>query len=60
MRHTDDQTVFTQTIRDYLYNHSETYDPRHDLNPAREAIRAAVRDYMRLFGSSGQEKGGRV
>ncbi|WP_397376338.1 hypothetical protein [Paenibacillus vietnamensis] len=39
---------------------TETYDPRHYLNPAREAIRAAVRDKMRIFGSSGQEKGGRV
>ncbi|WP_042162206.1 class II fructose-1,6-bisphosphate aldolase [Paenibacillus gorillae] len=57
---TDNQSAFTQAIREFLNNNPETYDPRHYLNPAREAIKAAVRDKMRLFGSTGQEKGGRV
>ncbi|MBB6734827.1 class II fructose-1,6-bisphosphate aldolase [Cohnella zeiphila] len=51
---TDNQAAFTAAIRAYLGEHPETYDPRHYLIPAREAVEAAVRAKMRLFGSSGK------
>ncbi|RXZ82888.1 class II fructose-1,6-bisphosphate aldolase [Paenibacillaceae bacterium] len=53
---TDNQIAFTQAVRDYLGDHPETYDPRHYLNPAREAIKTAVRAKMQLFGSSRREE----
>jgi len=51
---TDNQAAFTAAIRAYLGEHPETYDPRHYLIPAREAVQEAVRAKMRLFGSSGK------
>ncbi|MFF2479402.1 class II fructose-1,6-bisphosphate aldolase [Paenibacillus sp. NPDC058071] len=50
---TDNQIAFTKAVGEYLAANPETYDPRHYLNPAREAIKAAARDKMRLFGSAG-------
>jgi len=57
---TDNQIAFTQAIRAFLQENSETYDPRQYLNPAREAVKAAVREKMQLFGSLGIEKGGQL
>lgn len=53
---TDNQMACTAAIRAYLQDHPEAYDPRHYLIPAREAIKAAVKAKMRLFGSSGKKQ----
>ncbi|MFX3631243.1 MAG: class II fructose-1,6-bisphosphate aldolase [Candidatus Pristimantibacillus sp.] len=49
---TDNQTVFTEAIREFLDGHPQAYDPRNYLIPAREAIKESVKLKMRLFGSS--------
>ncbi|MBW5445553.1 class II fructose-1,6-bisphosphate aldolase [Cohnella sp. CFH 77786] len=54
---TDNQMACTSAIRSYLNEHPEAYDPRHYLNPAREAIKASVKAKMRLFGSTGKAGG---
>lgn len=51
---TDNQMACTAAIRTYLQEHPEAYDPRHYLTPAREAIKAAVKAKIRLFGSAGK------
>lgn len=51
---TDNQMAFTAAIRTYLQEHPQAYDPRHYFIPAKEAIQAAVRAKIRLFGSSGR------
>ncbi|WP_026326778.1 class II fructose-1,6-bisphosphate aldolase [Paenibacillus ginsengihumi] len=53
---TGNQMACTAAIRAYLQDHPEAYDPRHYLIPAREAIKAAVKAKMRLFGSSGKKQ----
>lgn len=53
---TDNQMACTAAIRAYLRDHPEAYDPRQYLIPAREAIKAAVKAKMRLFGSSGKKQ----
>ncbi|WP_159881262.1 class II fructose-1,6-bisphosphate aldolase [Paenibacillus puerhi] len=54
---TDNQAACTAAIRSYLNEHPQTYDPRHYLVPAREAIKASVQAKIRLFGSSGKAGG---
>ncbi|HUC91074.1 MAG TPA: class II fructose-1,6-bisphosphate aldolase [Paenibacillus sp.] len=49
---TDNQMSCTAAIRAYLEEHSAAYDPRSYLGPAREAVKAAVKEKMRLFGST--------
>ncbi|WP_019006918.1 class II fructose-1,6-bisphosphate aldolase [Cohnella laeviribosi] len=51
---TDNQMAFTAAIRTYLQEHPQAYDPRHYFIPAKEAVQAAVRAKIRLFGSSGR------
>ncbi|MDQ0871890.1 fructose-bisphosphate aldolase class II [Paenibacillus sp. V4I3] len=54
---TDNQIAFTASIRSFLNDHSEAYDPRNYLVPAREAIIASVRAKIQLFGSTGKAGG---
>jgi fructose-bisphosphate aldolase class II len=54
---TDNQMACTAAIRSYLNEHPEAYDPRNYLIPAREAIKAAVKAKIRLFGSAGRAGG---
>lgn len=49
---TDNQMSCTAAIRAYLEEHPAAYDPRSYLGPAREAVKAAVKEKMRLFGST--------
>lgn len=49
---TDNQIACTAAIRAYLEEHPAAYDPRSYLGPAREAVKAAVKEKMRLFGST--------
>jgi fructose-bisphosphate aldolase, class II len=49
---TDNQSTFTASIRSFLNQHPEAYDPRNYLIPAKDAIRETVKKKMRLFGSS--------
>jgi len=51
---TDNQMAFTAAVRSYLDNHPQVYDPRYYLGPGREAVKRAVKEKMRLFGSSGK------
>ncbi|WP_199616167.1 class II fructose-1,6-bisphosphate aldolase [Paenibacillus alkalitolerans] len=51
---TDNQMACTATIRTYLQEHPNAYDPRNYLIPAREAIQASVQAKIRLFGSAGK------
>jgi fructose-bisphosphate aldolase class II len=51
---TDNQMAFTAAVRSYLDNHPHAYDPRHYLGPGKEAVKRAVKEKMRLFGSSGK------
>ncbi|HZG85894.1 class II fructose-1,6-bisphosphate aldolase [Paenibacillus sp.] len=52
---TDNQMACTSAIRAYLEEHPEAYDPRNYMIPARDAIQAAVRAKIRLFGSAGKK-----
>ncbi|UUZ96235.1 class II fructose-1,6-bisphosphate aldolase [Paenibacillus sp. P25] len=54
---TDNQMACTATIRAYLNEHPEAYDPRNYLIPAREAIKASVKAKIRLFGCAGKAGG---
>jgi fructose-bisphosphate aldolase class II len=54
---TDNQMACTKTIRAYLADHPDAYDPRNYLIPARQAIQAQVQAKIRLFGSSGKAGG---
>lgn len=54
---TDNQIACTATIRTFLNDHPDAYDPRNYLIPAREAIIASVRSKIQLFGSSGKAGG---
>lgn len=51
---TENQIVWTQTIREQLANDSKEYDPRSYLGVAREAVKRNVKAKIRLFGSSGK------
>jgi fructose-bisphosphate aldolase class II len=52
---TDNQMACTKTIRAYLAEHPEAYDPRSYLNPAKQAIKASVKSKMQLFGCAGRQ-----
>lgn len=54
---TDNQIACTATIRTFLNDHPDAYDPRNYLIPAREAIIASVRAKIQLFGSAGKAGG---
>lgn len=51
---TDNQMACTSTIRSFLNDNPNAYDPRNYLIPAREAIKASVKSKIQLFGSSGK------
>lgn len=51
---TDNQMAFTAAVRAYLNDHPQAYDPRGYLGLGKEAVKRAVKDKMRLFGSSGK------
>lgn len=50
---TDLRQAFTAGVRQAL-NNSNEYDPRKILGPAKEAMKAVVREKIRLFGCSGK------
>ncbi|BCJ87644.1 class II fructose-1,6-bisphosphate aldolase [Effusibacillus dendaii] len=49
---TENQVAFTAKVRELLEKDAKLYDPRKYLGPAREAIKATVREKIRLFGSN--------
>lgn len=49
---TENQLASARRIREVLAAEPELYDPRKYLGPARDAIKATVRELMRGFGSS--------
>ncbi|WP_028560257.1 class II fructose-1,6-bisphosphate aldolase [Paenibacillus pinihumi] len=51
---TENQVACTNTIREVLAANPSAYDPRKYLTPAREAMKAVVKEKIRLFGSSNQ------
>ena len=51
---TDLRIAFVAELRRQLAEHPERFDPRQLLGPAREAVCQAVRERMRLLGSSGR------
>jgi fructose-bisphosphate aldolase, class II len=51
---TENQLALTAVIRDVLGKDPNVFDPRKYMKPGREAIKAAVKEKMRLFGSSGR------
>jgi len=51
---TENQIAFTETIREIFGKDQKVYDPRKYLGPGRAAIKEAVKEKMRLFGSSGR------
>ncbi|WP_166244297.1 class II fructose-1,6-bisphosphate aldolase [Paenibacillus turpanensis] len=51
---TENQVACTETIRQVLAKDAKVYDPRKYLTPAREAMKAVVREKIQLFGSSNQ------
>jgi fructose-bisphosphate aldolase class II len=51
---TESQLAFTKVVRELLDSNAEVYDPRKIIGPGREAIKKAVADKMREFGSSGK------
>ncbi len=51
---TENQIVMTNRIREIFANDSKVYDPRKYLGPAREDIKNAVKEKIRLFGSNGK------
>lgn len=51
---TENQIVMTDRIREIFANNSKVYDPRKYLGPAREDIKKAVKEKIRLFGSNGK------
>ncbi|MGZ4105917.1 MAG: class II fructose-1,6-bisphosphate aldolase [Tumebacillaceae bacterium] len=51
---TENQIAATNTIREILGKDQKVYDPRKYMGPARAAIKEAVKEKMRLFGSSGR------
>ena len=53
---TDLRIAFDSGIREYLAHNPEIFDPRKILTPAKELITKVVRQKMRLFGCSVQEK----
>ncbi|MBE3556657.1 MAG: class II fructose-1,6-bisphosphate aldolase [Firmicutes bacterium] len=51
---TENQVAFTRKLREVLAADAKVYDPRKVLGPGRDAIVEAVREKMRLFGTSGK------
>ncbi|MCI0183345.1 MAG: class II fructose-1,6-bisphosphate aldolase [Acidibacillus sp.] len=51
---TENQSAFTNTVREIFDRDKEVFDPRKYLGPARAAIKDAVRTKIRLFGSNGR------
>ncbi|MFD1957079.1 class II fructose-1,6-bisphosphate aldolase [Paenibacillus thailandensis] len=51
---TENQVACTNAIREKLASDSKVYDPRKYMTPARDAMKAVVREKIRLFGSSNQ------
>jgi fructose-bisphosphate aldolase class II len=51
---TENQSAFTNAVREIFDRDKEVYDPRKYLGPGRNAIKEAVRTKIRLFGSAGR------
>jgi len=51
---TDLRVAFTNAIKDFLEKNPDNIDPRKILGPAREAMKKAVVEKMKLFGSAGR------
>ena len=51
---TDLQVAFISRVRQVLREDQRVYDPRKVFGPAKEDIKAVVKDKMELFGSAGQ------
>ncbi|QQY79202.1 fructose-bisphosphate aldolase class II [Keratinibaculum paraultunense] len=51
---TDLRVAFTNAIKDFLEKNPDNIDPRKILGPAREAMKEAVVEKMKLFGSAGR------
>ncbi|MEK8126596.1 class II fructose-1,6-bisphosphate aldolase [Paenibacillus filicis] len=51
---TDNQSIFTATVRKSLSEQEREYDPRKYLGPARDAVQQGVQSKIREFGSSGK------
>jgi len=46
--------VFSESLRHNLSDHASVYDPRGILGPAKDAVKAVVKEKIILFGSSGK------
>jgi len=51
---TDLRQAFTRGVQSVVRNHPREYDPRKILGPAKEEMKAVIREKMRLFGCSGK------
>jgi fructose-bisphosphate aldolase class II len=51
---TDLRIAFSNAIKDFLKENPENIDPRKILGPAKEAMKEAVKQKMKLFGSVGR------
>lgn len=51
---TDLRVAFTDAMRQYFRGHRSDYDPRNVLSASRQAVKRAVMQKMRLFGSAGK------
>ncbi|OBR67844.1 fructose-1,6-bisphosphate aldolase, class II [Paenibacillus oryzae] len=51
---TENQVACTNAIREVLLANSEVIDPRKYLTPARAAMKAVIKEKIRLFGSNNQ------
>ncbi|PIS41365.1 MAG: tagatose-bisphosphate aldolase, partial [Candidatus Kerfeldbacteria bacterium CG08_land_8_20_14_0_20_42_7] len=48
------QYAFSESLRHNLSDHASVYDPRGILGPAKDAVKAVVKEKIILFGSSGK------
>lgn len=51
---TDLRVAFSNAIKDFIKENPDNIDPRKILGPAKEAMKEAVAEKMRLFGSAGR------
>ncbi len=51
---TDLRQAFTRGVQHVVHSKPEEYDPRKLLGPAKEEMKAVIKEKMRLFGCSGQ------
>lgn len=51
---TDLRQAFTRGVQDVVHTYPGEYDPRKILGPAKDEMKAVIREKMRLFGCSGK------